>query len=104
MGGGPLNVRGGGRGEIQVNWVLNWGGRQDFLTIPLDHIVEVKGTNQETDLEIRGLGGGGEGLPKKFFWPFGPQFGLQIKGGCLGPSPGSPNANASCWIAVVLPS
>ena len=30
-------------------------------------------------LEI-GEGGGGNGLQKKFFGPFGPQFGLEIRG------------------------
>ena len=47
------------------------------------------------DPEIMGRGGGGERgacLPKKFFRPFGPQFGLTIKGGRAPrplPSPGS---------------
>ena len=39
----------------------------------------------DPDLEIRG-GGGWGGLPKKFFGPFGPQFGPKIRGA---PSPGS---------------
>ena len=43
------------------------------------------GGNGHPDPEIRG-GGGGSGLPKKLFRPFGPQFGLKIRGG--GP-PGS---------------
>ena len=52
----------------------------------------------DPDLEIRRgrrssrpLDKGGSGLPKKFFGPFGPQFGLKIRGGPvpLGPSPGS---------------
>ena len=40
------------------------------------------------DPEIRGW----PGLKKKFFRPFGPQFGLKIRGGHgpPGPSPGSP--------------
>ena len=37
------------------------------------------------DPEIRG------GLKKNFFWPFGPQFGLKIRGG-PGPFPGSHTA------------
>ena len=44
------------------------------------------------DPEIR-LGGGGEaGLTENFLRPFGPQFGLKIRGeaGAPGPSPGSP--------------
>ena len=45
----------------------------------------------DPDLEIRW--GGGGGLPK-FFWPFGPQFGQNMReeeggGGPLGSSPGS---------------
>ena len=44
----------------------------------------------DSDLE---MGGGGEkvgaGLQKKYFWPFGPQFGLKIRGGHLGHSAGS---------------
>jgi len=37
--------------------------------------------------------GGDSGLPKNFFWPFGPQFGLKIRGeGGGGPSPGSVTA------------
>ena len=42
----------------------------------------------DPDLEIRGGGGstrpldkGGGGLPPQIFWPFGPHFGLRIKGG-----------------------
>ena len=35
----------------------------------------------DPDLEI----GGGHGLPKNFFQPFGPQFGLEIKGGGVPP-------------------
>ena len=31
-------------------------------------------------------GGGGEGAQKQFFLPFGPQFGLRIRGAPLGPS------------------
>ena len=50
----------------------------------------------DPDLEIRGArssrpldnGGGGGSLPKKFFRPFGSQFGLKISWD-LGPSPGS---------------
>ena len=49
--------------------------------------------------QIRAGGGGGGppapgiggGLKKDFFWPFGSQFGLKIRGG-PGPSPGSHTA------------
>ena len=42
----------------------------------------------DPDLEISWGGGGGAGLPKKFFRPFRPQFGLKIRGGGPpGPSP-----------------
>ena len=44
MGEGPLNVKDGGR-ERNRGKLCNYGGRQDFPTIPLHHIVEVKGTN-----------------------------------------------------------
>ena len=58
----------------------------------------------DLDLEIRGgshpepLIRGGGGLQKKFFWPFGPQFGLKIGGdpAPLGPSPGSTTRWSSC--------
>ena len=43
----------------------------------------------DPDLEIRGGGGGGR-CPKKIFRPFGPQYGIKIRGaGPPGPSPGS---------------
>ena len=38
----------------------------------------------DSDLEMGGGGGRekvGAGLQKKYFWPFGPQFGLKIRGG-----------------------
>ena len=50
----------------------------------------------DPDLKIRG---GWGGLPKDFFWPFGPQFGPQSPeirgGGGRAPPPGS--ATADCW-------
>ena len=46
----------------------------------------------DPDLEM-GEGGGEGWSPKKFFWPFGPQFRLKLRGGGpLGPSPGSATA------------
>ena len=50
-------------------------------------------TVPDPDLEIRGgrqssrpLGkGGGGDLQKTFFWPFGPQFGLKLRGGGRAP-------------------
>ena len=54
----------------------------------------ILGAVPDTDLEIKGGGGGGGEAwsPKNFFWPFGPRFGLKIRGGgrgSPGPSPGS---------------
>ena len=53
----------------------------------------------DPDFEIRGGGGGGHpgrggSLQKKFVQPFGPQFGLKIRGGG-GPSCGSTTARGS---------
>ena len=44
----------------------------------------------DPDLDIRG--GGGTGLKNNFFRPFGPQFGLKIRGGA---SPGSDTDNCN---------
>ena len=45
----------------------------------------------DPDLEIRGVGGGGggggAGLQKNSFRPFGPNFGLKIRGGGAAPGP-----------------
>ena len=51
-------------------------------------------TVPDPDLEIKGGGGKGRGadLRKNFFRPFGPQFGLKIRG--RGSSPGSATALA----------
>ena len=46
-----------------------------------------------------GGGGGGGRSPKTIFWPFGPQFGLKIRGG--GPYPGS--ATAKLYISAPPP-
>ena len=57
----------------------------------------------DPDLEIRGRGwgeGGGGSVPKKFFGIFGPQFGLNIRGGGVGPSPGSANEQEGFWITL----
>ena len=55
----------------------------------------------DPDLEIRGGGGviqtlrqGGGGLPPNIFWPFGPHFGLRIKGG---PAPRVPLMDPSLY-------
>ena len=52
----------------------------------------------DPDPEIRG---GGAVLKKNFFRPFGPQFGLKIRGGRAspGPSPGSATAHALYMIS-----
>ena len=51
-------------------------------------------------------GGGGLLVTKKIFRPFGPQFGLKIKGGGAGGppglSPGSATATLLFWQATVL--
>ena len=61
----------------------DWGG----TPLPKE-LEELEGGDSHPDPQIRG-----PGLQKTFFWPFGPQFGLKIKGGGmpvpLGPSPGS---------------
>ena len=57
-----------------------------------DSELQIRGEPGHTDPEIKG-GGGGDGLKKKMFQPFGPQFGLTIRGG--GPSPGSTTAKVT---------
>ena len=53
------------------------------------------GAGGHPDPEIRG---GGGSLPKKFFRPFKPQFGLKIRGGGPpGPSPKSATAQRLPW-------
>ena len=62
----------------------------------------------DKDLQIRGESstpwdkGGGGRSQKEFFWPFGPQFGLKIRGSPPppGPSPGSASATAPYWKTV----
>ena len=51
----------------------------------------------EADLEIRW--GGGGGLQKKIFMPFGSQFGLKI--GEAGPSPGSATVQYNCILLII---
>ena len=54
-----------------------------------DPDLQIRGGPDHPDPEIRGEGG----LQKDFFRPFGPQFGLKIRGaGPLGTSPGSATA------------
>ena len=49
----------------------------------------------DPELEIRGEGGGG--LPKNFFRPFEPQFGLKRSGGGGGVPPGPSHGSAAEW-------
>ena len=51
----------------------------------------IRGGGSHSDPKISGRGGS---LKKIFFWPFGPQFGLKIRGrpGVPGPYPGSATA------------
>ena len=53
----------------------------------------------DPDLQIRRWGGGGPQKKKGFLRPFGPQFGLKIKGGSgpLGPLPWIRHCNAAIW-------
>ena len=46
-----------------------------------------RGEGGHPDPEIKGVGGGEPGLPKNCFRPFGPQFGLKIRGGGGPPAP-----------------
>ena len=47
-----------------------------------DPDLQIKRAGGHPDPEIRGGGGGGGGQSSRnFFWPFGPQFGLKIRGG-----------------------
>ena len=58
------------------------------LYLDLDPDLEIRGRRSSRPLDRQG--GGGGGLQNKFFWPFGPPFGLKIRGaGLPGPSPGS---------------
>ena len=50
-------------------------------TVP-DPDLEIRGGRQSSrPLGKGGGGGGGGGNQKTFFWPFGPQFGLKLRGG-----------------------
>ena len=57
----------------------------------------------QTLMGLGGRGGGGweGGVQKKFFHPFGPQFGLKIRWGG-GPSPGSATGFLSSQLGTVL--
>ena len=54
----------------------------------------------------RPLDKGGPSLQKKFFWPFGPQFGLKIRGdgrlGTLSPSLDPATANSDKQISMIF--
>ena len=66
--------------------------------------LQIRGEPSHPGPEITGRGGGGGGCSqKKFFQPFGPQFGLKIKGGVggSGPSPGSITAKVTVKIEIV---
>ena len=58
----------------------------------------------DPDFEMRGEGGGRS--PRKIFWPFGPQFGLKIRGelGPPGPSPGSVTVFSRYRVVVMMGS
>lgn len=56
-----------------------------------DSELQIRGEPGHPDPEIKG--GGRERSQKKMFQPFGPQFGLTIRGG--GPSPGSTTAKVT---------
>ena len=61
--------------RLPVLWALKWFAFK-LITVP------------DPDLEIKGGGGGGgmdADLRKNFFRPFGPQFGLKIRGRGRGP-------------------
>ena len=59
----------------------------------------------DPDFEMRGERGGGRS-PRKIFWPFGPQFGLKIRGelGPPGPSPGSVTVFSRYRVVVMIGS
>ena len=57
--------------RLPVLWALKWFACK-LTTVP------------DPDLEIKG-GGGGNGRRSHFFRPFGPQFGLKIRGRGRGP-------------------
>ena len=58
----------------------------------------------DPDFEMRGEGGGWS--PRKIFWPFGPQFGLKIRGelGPPGPFPGSVTVFSRYRVVVMMGS
>ena len=58
--------------RLPVLWALKWFACK-LITVP------------DPDLEIKGEGGGGNGRRSHFFRPFGPQFGLKIRGRGRGP-------------------
>ena len=60
-----------------MGWYLN----QDLRAVADPHL-QIRGGPGHPDPDIRwvGAGVGVSGLKKKLFWPFGPQFGLKIRG------------------------
>ena len=73
---------------------MHWPGCFGFFTIPSKSVEYSLLAVVDPHLQVsRGQSSrpwdkGGPGLKKKFFWPFGPQFGLKIRGR-RGASPGS---------------
>ena len=103
-----LHLWRGWRDRMEPNHPL-WVAWREMLPPVLHQALQRPSTFEQTGLELElvhsagfrpwdvggGGGGGGErrsgaGLQKKYFWPFGPQFGLKIRGGGhLGHSAGS---------------
>ena len=68
-----------------------YGGNVVRVLTVLDTVLEIRDWGQSSKPLEKGAGGGGGGLQKtqkKFFRPFGPQFGLKLRGN-PGPSAGS---------------
>ena len=77
-----------------MGWYLN----QDLRAVADPHL-QIRGGPGHPDPDIRwvGAGVGVSGLKKKLFWPFGPQFGLKIRGGGRGGTGFSGSATERRW-------